>query len=295
MSDTTTEPQATATADDFTPTRCAATYNVLDGAWEDPEGLVRVLAGLGADVIALQECRGWDEEHHARLHEVASALGMQALFAPSGSNRCHIVLLYHPETFHLDDWTPDAAEGRFQHTLLRARLTVHATDEKLTVLATHLSPLGGATRAVEAGWLTQYAEPGRSAVLLGDLNTIGAGDPEPDWTRFPPHLYSRHRTILPNGEWGPADRRAMHILVGAGWTDPFAEPGREFTPTVGHFRPDEPGPHRSDHILLSPALANRLVDCAVIDTDQTRRLSNHLPVRVRWRDGPQPYEKEQGR
>ncbi|MYW03329.1 hypothetical protein GT354_49915, partial [Streptomyces sp. SID3343] len=114
-----------------------------------------------------------------------------------------------------------------------------------------------------------------------DLNTIGADDPEPDWDLFPPRLHSRHRLVLPDGTFGPADRRAIRSLAAAGFVDPFAYLEVGPIPTVGHFDPREPDEHRSDHILVSPGLADRILDCGVVTTRQAKRASDHLPVWIR--------------
>ncbi|MYV97649.1 endonuclease/exonuclease/phosphatase [Streptomyces sp. SID3343] len=253
---------------------------MLDGAWDDDRygNLLAVLATLGGDVIGLQEAKEWDKHDFARVCETAEALGMQALFAPSASHECHLVLLYRAEALSLKKWTPDAACRKFHHTLQRAEFAIRATGEDVTVLHTHLDPFSGDGRKKEASWLTEYAKHDTSGVLLGDLNTIGADDPEPNWDLFPPRLHSRHRLVLPDGRFGPADRRAIRSLTAAGFVDPFTHLGLGPVPTVGHFDPREPDEHRSDHILVSPGLTDRLLGCAVVNTPQAKRGSDHLMV-----------------
>ncbi|MYV99665.1 endonuclease/exonuclease/phosphatase family protein, partial [Streptomyces sp. SID3343] len=174
---------ASARADLFpTPTPKALTYvtdNVLDGAWDDDRygNILAILASLHADVIALQEAKSWDTSDFARVCETAEALGMESLFAASSSHECHLVLLYRTDKLSLKRWTPDAACGKFHHTLQRAEFVIRATGEHVTVLNTHLDPFAGDGRKREAGWLTEYAKDDTSCVLLGDLNTIGADDP----------------------------------------------------------------------------------------------------------------------
>ncbi|WP_439681622.1 endonuclease/exonuclease/phosphatase family protein [Embleya sp. MST-111070] len=263
-----------------------ATYNILDGAW-DPGRYADVLAvlhDLDADVIGLQEAKSWDADGFARVCDTAELLGMHALFAPSASHDCHLIIFYRTNRLRLTSWTADAACGKFHHTLQRATFVIRASGESLTVLNTHLDPFSPDGRAKEAAWLTGYAQAGTACVLLGDLNTIGAHDDEPNWDEFPRHLHSRHRIDLPGGGFGDADRRAIRKLHDAGFVDPYRRLNTLPPPTVGHWDDREPDLHRSDHTLVSSFLAPRIRDCGVVTTERAKRASDHLPAWIRVAD-----------
>lgn len=252
------------------------TYNLLDGGGDRWSAQAALLATLELDVLCLQEAKRWDADGFDRMLAFADILGMQPLFAPSRSHDCHLVTLYRWPRVRCLHFRRDVAEGRFHHAVTRAGFTAGGID--FTVLNTHLAPFDGTTRATEAGWLTEYAAAGRRVALLGDLNVQGLKDKEPpDWNVLPAALHSRHRKQLPDGSYGGSDRDAMAKLIHAGFTDPVEALGLPTPRTAGYWSPDERWDHRSDHILLAPGLAPMLTDFTVLDTEQARSLSDHLP------------------
>ncbi|MFI1583005.1 endonuclease/exonuclease/phosphatase family protein [Embleya sp. NPDC020630] len=255
--------------------RRVGTYNLLDGGGDRFPSQMAVLRAMDLDLVALQEVQHGTRDDHALECAIANELGMQTMLAPSASHGCHLVLAWNPARLRRVGYTADAAEGKFHHTLQRVEFVVPDTGAPLTVLHTHLDPFSGDDRESEARWLTEYAAPGRRTLLLGDLNTIGAFDPEPDWSTLPTHLHSRHRLCCEDGTLGPTDRRAIRLLDTAGFIDPFAN-RRSGRNTVGHWNEKEDGiRRRSDHILGS-GLTFRTA--GVIDDPAVRRLSDHLPV-----------------
>lgn len=194
-------------------------YNIMDGGEDRWAGQMDLLASLDLDVLGVQEAKHWERHDHARLHTTAAALEMQALFAPSKSHGCHLVLFYRWPRVNCARFQPDISGGRFHHTASRALLEVDGLA--LQVLHTHLHPFAPSARLKEAGWLTEYAADDGLSLLIGDLNTSGLGDPDPaDWEQVAAHLHSRHRQMLADGSYGGTDRRAMHALMNAGFVDP---------------------------------------------------------------------------
>lgn len=255
--------------------RRVGTYNLLDGGGDRFPSQMAVLRAMDLDLVALQEVRHGARDDHALECAIANELGLQTMLAPSASHGCHLVLAWNPARLRRVGYTADAAEGKFHHTLQRVEFVVPDTGVPLTVLHTHLDPFSGDDREGEARWLTEYAAPGRRTLLLGDLNTIGAFDPEPDWSTLAAHLHSRHRLCREDGTLGLTDRRAIRLLDRAGFVDPFANrrSGRE---TVGHWDEKEDGiRRRSDHILGSGVTFRT---AGVIDDPAVRLLSDHLPV-----------------
>ncbi|MFI1579422.1 endonuclease/exonuclease/phosphatase family protein [Embleya sp. NPDC020630] len=255
--------------------RRVGTYNLLNGGGDRFPSQMAVLRAMDLDLVALQEVQHGTRDDHALECAIANELGMQTMLAPSASHGCHLVLAWNPVKLRRVGYTADAAEGKFHHTLQRVEFVVPDTGAPLTVLHTHLDPFSGDDREGEVRWLTEYAAPGRRTLLLGDLNTIGAFDPEPDWSTLPAHLHSRHRLCREDGTLGLTDRRAIRLLDRAGFVDPFANlrTGRD---TVGHWDEKEDGiRRRSDHILGSGITFRA---AGVIDDPAVRRLSDHLPV-----------------
>ncbi|MEW2033819.1 endonuclease/exonuclease/phosphatase family protein [Streptomyces roseifaciens] len=279
--------QVVATAD----TSRLVTYNILTGGI-DKDGSERrrkrqltFLDSLQADVIALKELRGWDAGGWRRLWEAANRLRMVPL-PPVISRRGrgnHLALFYRPATVQVVDYEADPARGAFYHGVGRARLVIR-DHPVLTVLFTHLCFLGGTERYAEAQWLTGYGDtyegdPQR-VVLLGDLNTIGARDREPDWERIPANLRSRHCHLTPTGACGQTDRRAIHLLENAGFRDPYDLLGLDPQRTAGYWSDEELLDHRSDFALANQNLARSVTRVVTHDTASARALSDHLPVEL---------------
>ncbi|MFF3272753.1 endonuclease/exonuclease/phosphatase family protein [Streptomyces chrestomyceticus] len=245
------------------------------------------------DILALQEITGWHRDDWSRLYALANALRMVPLppvTSHIGDGTNHLVLLYRPETVHVLGYSRVHTGSSFHHGLARARVIIDGTETM--ILTTHLCPYDGDKRLHEAKWLTDYAGPfpGRPehAVLLGDLNTADRGpvpgddSTEPDWDHdVPANLQARYRMVRgehEDGPFGDTDRRALDVLVAAGWTDPqdlLTDYPRQAT--VGHRYDNEPTPLRLDHIFY----AGRQIDPASYSTlasDLTRTASDHLPV-----------------
>ncbi|MER5780243.1 endonuclease/exonuclease/phosphatase family protein [Streptomyces mobaraensis] len=273
------------------------TFNLLTGGIDSEgiehrrQGQIEFLADLAPDVLAVQELRGWERGDWWRLWELANALGMVPLppvLSARGRGN-HLALLIRPQTVRVLGHEVDAARRAFYHGLGRARLLL--LDElPVTVLFTHLCFLGGDERLAEARWLTGYGDTydgeEQRVVLLGDLNSIGLQDPEPDWSRIPANLRSRHCQLTLSGKAGATDRRAMQLLSEAGWRDPVYLLGREPHRTAGYWSPDELLDHRSDFVLVNRHLGGHVREAVVHDTERTRTLSDHLPVEVRLSTRP---------
>jgi exodeoxyribonuclease III len=241
------------------------TYNVCDGG--RPDRLARitdVIAAAGADIVALQELRGFTS---ARLDGLAASLRMRGHLARSCTGQ-PVGLLLGPR-FSV------ARAGRvrrpFHHNAAYARLDTSVG--RLTVLSAHLHPGSGARRLREARWLAAFAARRRPALLLGDLNTL---DPWTDHTARIAGLDSRYRRRHLRRD-GTVDSRAVAALADAGFVDVFLRTGAA---GLDHTAPT-PGPwgaefHRMrlDYVLATEPLAGRARHCHVLDATA----SDHYPV-----------------
>jgi endonuclease/exonuclease/phosphatase family metal-dependent hydrolase len=254
----------------------------VDSSEERREEQETYLAQQRPDILGLTELKNWDQGKWWRLHDMETATGMVALppvISRSGHG-AHLALLYRPGRVRVRACSTTEGGDTFHHGLAEAHIT--AGERDAVVLLTHLSPFDGARRSSEARWLTKYATPGAEVVLIGDLNVIGASDPEPDWTHIPPHEQVWHRVQHPDGSLGPADRSAMHTLRNAGYQDLPDRLGRPAEPTVGHWPSGPPVPRRLDHVMPTGPTAEGMHNHRTHNTAQTRALSDHLPVSVEW-------------
>ncbi|MEW1551598.1 endonuclease/exonuclease/phosphatase family protein [Streptomyces tsukubensis] len=269
----------------------AVTWNLFngglapDGSENSRERQTEILTRLGPDILALQECTGWDDEDRRRLLDLANALGM----VPVAMERSHVgdgrnftALLHRPDTFRLLGYRR-VGEQVFHHALIRARLRpVRATDDTsdIFVLATHLAHTDGDTRLREARWLTDYGDdfPGSPsrALLLGDLNCSGIFDEDPGhWGRIPRNLHARYRLVTGDGSFGGMDRRAIQVLLNSGWADPQTTTKEHRDATVGYWWDNEQVPLRLDHVLVRGLAPTSY---RTHDTPEARSASDHLPV-----------------
>ncbi|WP_405710141.1 endonuclease/exonuclease/phosphatase family protein [Streptomyces sp. NBC_00046] len=243
--------------------------------WEQQ---IKLLLLLKPDVLCLQEGKYYDRNDFEMARRTGQALGMKWYLAPSNSHGSHLVTLVNPRRVEVRRFVPDAAEGKFHHTLARADLVDLRTGGNFTVLNTHLDPFSPANRAREVTWLTEYGARD-DVILAGDLNSEVPGDPAvTSWSWLPAELHSRHRFQNPDGTYAGSDRRALSALLHAGFRDPVTHLGFPSARTVGYWSPTEQRDFRSDYVLPARGMAPQLKNLLVPDTDDIRAMSDHLPV-----------------
>jgi len=265
------------------------TYNLLNGGIDIGNGSeqrridqAHILKPLQADVLALQECTGWEDQNWWRLYWLAQQLDLVVFDKVQTQRRTGMsspnwtVLLYRPERLRAVGGTPHVGQGAFQHGAIRALFVDRDNaDTEYRVHATHLAWTDGGARLGESRWFTDWARS--RSMLLGDLNEDLCTAPQPNWSNIPQFLHSRYRLVLPDGSYGNADRRCTGNLLGAGYVDPAAHLGVKPAPTTGYWYSNEPEPQSLDHILLGAQLADDAREYRTVDTREARSASDHLP------------------
>lgn len=263
------------------------TFNTLFGAHGDaglgaPErwdAQMAFLRGLRPDVLALQECNFWELLGRRRLHQAVADLGMAAGFlayanVTTTGHRFHSAILVSDRVTVLAE---DADRARYHHVLGWADLAVPGHPGlRFEVRNLHLDPFDPRNRAREVAPLEVLADPHRHAVVMGDLNAIGTGFPEPDWGQMAPHLLNGH--LRAPGESAVADRGATELLARAGFVDAAVAVSQADVPTAA-FGPGDV-PRRQDLILTSPALAPAITDYQVHKQPVDDGLSDHCAVSI---------------
>ena len=266
-------------------------WNILNGGadggdvrrWQVQAGLIRELE---PDVLLLQEARGFSADGGARLFAAEADLGMRGLLAVAPHTGQHTAVFLRPPLRPVR-FEPDPVH--FHHALALASVEVPGLAAPIQLASMHLSPLSPALRAGEVGWLAALAAPGALSLLAGDANSLAPGDPEPDdWPDLP--AFQRVRYLTQPGPDGAgssqrpaADRSAVGFLHAAGLVDAAAgDTGVDATPTVPTrgYPQAEFVAFRSDHVLLSPALAPARTSYRVVQDERAHATSDHLPVLV---------------
>ncbi|WP_409496846.1 hypothetical protein [Amycolatopsis sp. cmx-11-12] len=254
-----------------------------------------------------------------RLQTLAEATGLRCEYERNrpavavGSQR------YHPGLLWSDELSPS---GRFAvvsgralwHAYVQLDLDVGAA-EPVAHASYHARPHGLNQRADEAEVVLKrvFRPPHQRPTLVGgDWNGVSADQaganvrvPDgwiiaPDYDRDPYHF--RHGEPGRSVDWHrefafqcrtwtnrdgsrgwEADRSAGQILRDGGLIDAAAILKAPWAATVGHWDGDDVcGPRRLDIVRTTPDVVPALVSCEVIDSDLTRRASDHLPFVVKY-------------
>ncbi|NBE51996.1 hypothetical protein [Streptomyces boluensis] len=212
------------------------------------------------------------------MHQTLNALGLGSAYlayaneTTSGHRFHSVIMLSHRVRL--------AAQGadrdRYHHVMGWANLIVPGLEGLLELRNLHLDPFDPRNRAREVSPLGVLAAPDRRSLIVGDINSIGLGYPEPDWTQLPAHVRNGH--LRPTREGEVSDREATELLARAGFLDASQPFEQETVATAAFGELDVP--RRQDLILMSPALAPALVDYQVHLEPVERDLSDHGAVRA---------------
>jgi exodeoxyribonuclease III len=258
------------------------TFNVLFGGQDRFEAILEILSRAQPDVLVLQECLWW--ESGDRLQRVAATLGVPATAEhvhlgtsrPRGSgNRYHVVIASRRPLRAIRIHNDPRQIG---HCLVQCQLDA---GEPLTLFGTHYDAHHEDRRLVEARYLCDLLDPVTFReglyLLAGDLNSLSRKDPYPS---------DFEEKLLAAGthKYGHPPRfSVMDTLESFGWVDTLYHrqtPSRWVT-----ARRDRGGvviDYRTDYILASPRMAERLIGAEVVDVGSA---SDHHAVVATFRDG----------
>jgi exodeoxyribonuclease-3 len=250
------------------------TYNIFKGGQDDKSGdrtarLLEVITHAAPDVLALQECNGFDTDGEARLHRFEDALDMRGVLAQARDTGYHLAVL----TRDCDHDCVTALHAGLHHAALQ--LEVAHAGQRMTVFCVHLSPFDAGDRLAEAQLLAARLPADRDAVVMGDLNALSPRDvPRYDPTRWPQRYRDRHA-----GPGTQLDTRAVAALEAAGLVDLAARAGGDDDTRPTPLLPGRPA-QRLDYVFATAALARRLRGAQVWRSAAALQASDHLPVVV---------------
>ncbi len=298
------------------------TYNLLDlfaddsaGARRHYEVIAAVIRALDTDVLAVQEILAPDGPAATRrLRQLADDTGMCCeVPVPGGAGAGEAALAVGGHGYHVGLMWREGIEpvpgslrcrgGRdFWHGLAMVTLDVGGT--LIRHGSFHATPFGRALRADQNERLVAAVTRPRDeppALVGADWNTECAdripadggwelyepGDPYAGVEWFADLIYQCQWDYDEHGRrrhW--ADRRPGDVLWAGGLHDAAALMGAAWQPTAGHHPDDVYGAHgvrrRIDAVRTSGSMAAAMRAHQVLDTEQTREASDHLPVTVEY-------------
>ena len=258
------------------------TLNVLLGGEERMDALLSLLARERPDVLVLQECLGWEDGR--RLRQVATALELPAdeghvrlgSARPRGSGmRYHVAVASRAPLRSVRVHN----DARFLgHCLLQCELDV--AGGPLTLFGTHFDSHHENLRFVEARYLRSLLDATAfhegAFLLLGDLNSLSRKDP------YPVDLADRVRRAGVDKYGHPPRFDVIDELEGFGWVDALRHrPASSRWVTAPRERGGERIDYRTDYILASPRMAERLLCADGVDVGQA---SDHHALVATFRD-----------
>ncbi|MFI5936433.1 endonuclease/exonuclease/phosphatase family protein [Actinoplanes sp. NPDC051494] len=250
------------------------TWNIkTGGSGGRLDAVVALLARERPDIAALQELRDFQRHDGRRMAEVAGALGMTAVLAPSAWGQPVAVLVRPPLTVT----GRSAVRWRLHHAAAAA--TVPTGAGPLTVVSTHLNPFRPYRRLREARWLAhRFREP--LTLIAGDLNSLDPDTGHTERLARLPELYRRRHL----GKDGQPDTRAVAAFAAAGFEDLWRRAGSGDGLTVptskGGGHEFSNAGMRLDYLLARPELAARATGARVIRGDEAESASDHYPLSV---------------
>lgn len=266
------------------------TYNLLEGGsdrvmGDRTEPILAVLREQAPDIAGIVEANGFQDEARRRLFEEATQSRSFVGIAATGFHVCILVSRRLDVTWHAPE------PGRFFHAALALGIEVpgpvgpapvRSTElvRRLTIVTAHLDPFSPEARLAEARILARHADPKKRVILMGDFNSLPPGDSvDPSVLALPPRVLARH--ISAPSDEPRIDTRAHDLLMWAGLEDVYRtlnpkKPG--WTLLTTRFAAELRSRMRMDYIYATEPLLKKAVRAEVIESDLTRRASDHYPI-----------------
>lgn len=249
------------------------TYNILEGAKDRLDVVGSVVRAAAPDVLGVTEANGFDDAR--RMKEVEKAFGMKGTLGPARSG-FHVALFARPG-LKVEATGPEYYP--FFHAALWAKIRLDH-DQHVTAVVAHLNPFSPDERLAEVRALCRHASPGERSVLMGDFNCMAPGDAiDRSVLDLPRNILARF--VKEAGDPVEFDRREVALAEWAGFVDVYRKlhpkkPG--WTLMTTRYGAALRARMRIDYMFATPRFAQRAVSAEVIETDESRRASDHYPL-----------------
>jgi hypothetical protein len=217
-----------------------------------------LLADVGADAWAFQECTGWRASGCRALFIAEQMLGLRGFLVTSHHDRDLAVFVR--QSAHLRVTSERHEQGHpYWHAVARIVVETAWPSSSLHLVSAGLAPSSPSIRRAEAEALALIAQDG-PVIAGGDWKAMPATDPEP-----------RMDGIDAENGLRELDRSAACALEEAGFIDVAAHLG-DLRPTVGHFN----GPHYRRDRIYTTLSAEAIASYQVVT--EYEPASPHRPV-----------------
>ncbi len=250
------------------------TYNLYTGGRcvsgpQRLEALRAVIDEAHPDVLALQECNGFEADGGRSLFWLERQLAMRGVLARASSG-FHVALFFREATL----LQAHALDEEMHHALLACRVELRGAP--MTFLSAHLCPFSGEARLHECAQLLRFVRDDQPCFVLGDLNSLSPLDPPPPLERWPARRRARHL----RADTGQLDTRALSYLARCGLVDLAAAGGG--VPAATCQTPLRAGHAdyqvRIDYILANAVAASGPASCRRWESEAAQSASDHYPL-----------------
>ncbi|MCZ2528108.1 endonuclease/exonuclease/phosphatase family protein [Streptomyces sp. HB2AG] len=287
------------TSDPPAPAARIVFWNLYEAALERRRGddrrwraQVAAVRALRPTVLLTTEGWHWREKGGALFEDACADFAMPGSLFPARTD-CDMAVFRDPSVELLETRELPFAQALW-HGRGETLLGLPGWPGPLRFAVAHLDPFSALHRRIEADHLRDLADPQAPPLVLGiDANTVPPGDPEPDWTRTPPH--KRAHQTAPGGTG--ADREPVARLLGPPEEPLLVDAGAhcgDRSPTYGHLGRDG-ARRRIDLMLVSPPLLPHLADYRVVralpQEADAPPASDHHPVALTLVPRPGPPDR----
>ncbi|WP_328373280.1 endonuclease/exonuclease/phosphatase family protein (plasmid) [Streptomyces sp. NBC_00445] len=246
----------------------------------------------GPDVLLQQEAKFSRERGSQLMHTTEQRLKLRGfLSAPNPDADADIATAVYvrPDMFRVDEARPRAKPWWLHPCHVVVRLG--KCPVPLNLISFHMCCFDANQRLTEASWLAMHAQQGMVTLAAGDTNSYPR-NPErlalPEWDKVTDRAHMVHRTYLDANGHRRSDTGPDTALTDAGYqdlaryaADHLGQPDA-LAATAGQNRPDQGGPQRIDRPYGAGGLAAALVRVEVIDNEDTRTVSDHALLLLRF-------------
>lgn len=243
------------------------TYNIHNGGDGQIEAIARMLASFLPDILVLQEAKALQSD--LVLLEFSKQSGLTNVYeAPKDTNGLGTMILSRYKILQVEN------QNSTTHPSPNVVLKSNIGD--ISVAGVHLDSSDESVRLGELSAIIKAQEASVYRIIMGDFNALSPSD-KYNWDKTSQPVDTTTSFAADKPEFD-----AIQSVEAAGYKDTAVLMNQNSSPTVpftvdGQIRFTD---LRLDYTFISESLCKKLTKYYVIDTDQTRKYSDHLPVLV---------------